>query len=455
MAYYYVKSGGTATGDTGRYASPKTSTDNWATAFTATSEYYATLEAASGATTPPAAGDFLLISDTSAHVTATNTSLSNAAGSTTGVGVHIVCVDNDNVGVSAVASTALETSTGSGDINLCTGGANKTVNYYGYYSSSGDDTRLVSTVDQTVTFTKCTIKTEDQLSMVQDGCTVTMNDTSILMNNSGCTFLLSNGITWNMVGGDMTMLGTIPPSLFQGFSSGGLTLNFVGVDLSTFSNNLLGSAGDCILLKFNRVQFHASVTIPGITLKHGQRLELTNCSFGTAAGEDYQFLIYDELNQAEDATNLYRTASESSSGGTQFSIRVDTGANVSKFHPFVFDLPTRYAALSSTATDLIRTFILSADTLYTDDIWITIIYPDGTNAYVSNSISGLPSDMLLDSTTELDTNTEAWTNRTTENRYQIDKDTVGDAGTDCVPYLRVFIAKPSWTGYVCSTPELS
>ena len=60
MAYYYVRDDGgsnvgTATGDGGRYASEQTSWPG------ATSGYYPNIEDANNATTPPAAGDYIIV----------------------------------------------------------------------------------------------------------------------------------------------------------------------------------------------------------------------------------------------------------------------------------------------------------------------------------------------------------------------------------------------------------
>ena len=60
----------------------------------------------------------------------------------------------------------------------------------------------------------------------------------------------------------------------------------------------------------------------------------------------------------------------------------------------------------------------------------------------------------LSTGTTLTTNTEAWTGRTTENRYQIDIDTSGDAGADCVPRIRLYIAKASSTIYLDTTVDV-
>ena len=63
MAYYYVKSGGTATGDDGRYASQQTGSF----AALGASGYYDNISAAIVATTPPILGDFINPSDLHFH----------------------------------------------------------------------------------------------------------------------------------------------------------------------------------------------------------------------------------------------------------------------------------------------------------------------------------------------------------------------------------------------------
>ena len=456
MAYYYVKSGGTATGDTGRYASAKTSTDNWATAFSATTEYYPTIAAVALATTPPVNGDFVLISDTSSHATPTNVGLQNSMGDSDGVGVAIVCVDNDNVGVSAIATTALETSSNSGDYNFMNiDGQKFRASYYGMYVESDDNVLTTGDPGQELYLQDFTIKFEDLLYLSNDGAVVVMQDCDLLLNNSGSVFQVGGGGRWIMRGGKIECLSTIPANLFSNGDNGGFTVDWTGVDLSTFSGTLCSNLVDAASWKFTRCQLHASVTVIAATMYAIHRVELYNCSFGTAVGEEYQYLVGQAGCLVEDETSIYRDGSAAFPSTEKISLKCTTGTGHSKHVPFWFDCPTRYAELSSTASDVIRLYIMSSDTLNTDDVWVEAIYPDGTTAYVSNAVTTRPADILLDSTTPLDTNTEAWTGRTAENRYQIDIDTSGDPGADCVPTIRVYVAKASSTIYFCPTVELS
>ena len=59
MAFYYVKNGGTATGDTGRFGAKQTGSF----AVLGASSTYATITGALAATTAPVSGDFIVCSD--------------------------------------------------------------------------------------------------------------------------------------------------------------------------------------------------------------------------------------------------------------------------------------------------------------------------------------------------------------------------------------------------------
>ena len=56
--------------------------------------------------------------------------------------------------------------------------------------------------------------------------------------------------------------------------------------------------------------------------------------------------------------------------------------------------------------------------------------------------------------TALTANSDTWTGRTAETRYQIDIDTSGDAGADSVPIIRIYVAKPSIAVYFDTSVEV-
>jgi len=164
----------------------------------------------------------------------------------------------------------------------------------------------------------------------------------------------------------------------------------------------------------------------------------------------------------EDNTSFYRdgsTAYEDSAQKT--SLKIVTNTIVDRAGPARFNLPSIWLEASVATTDTIRIYILSATALTDADLWIEMMVPDGTNKHVGNWYSSgnlfnnlpLVPDVLATGTT-LTTNTEVWTGRTTENRYHIDIPTSGDIGADCVPLIRMAVAKASLTMYVCTTPEV-
>lgn len=172
-----------------------------------------------------------------------------------------------------------------------------------------------------------------------------------------------------------------------------------------------------------------------------------------SADSEYQYAHVAAGIVVEDEVSIYRDGSTAFPSGEKISLKAVTDAGATQAIPAWFELPTRYAELSNTASDLIRVYILSSASLTDLDVWAIAHYPDGTNKHVGNLVTTKPTDILATGTT-LDTNTEAWTGRTAEYRYQIDLDTSGDAGADCVPTIRLYVAKASATIYFDTSVDL-
>ena len=261
-----------------------------------------------------------------------------------------------------------------------------------------------------------------------------------------------------MYGGGITTDQTTIPSLIRtGAGNGGGSARFVGVDLSVIATALYSiapsSAIDVFNVKFINCALNAGLT--GYTdeiLNRSVTLELYGCGSGAAA--EYQFYKNQGDSIAEDDTSFYRDASTAFPSGQKVSIKVTTNAYVQPGAAFCFDLPARWAELSSASTDTIRIYLLSSDSGLTDqDIHCILTYPDGTNIHVSNLIMTKPDGPFVTGTA-LTANSDAWTGRTTETRYQIDIDTSVDVGADCVPILRISVGKPSTTVYFDTTIDV-
>lgn len=115
--FYYVRDHadgtGTATGDGGRYTSQQTG--DWDTTFAAATAYYSDVQTALGATTPPAAGDFVCVSSIHSHTDSAASILYDALAE----GVTVLVVDDTAIDNQASLTGTGETTTLSGgDISL-------------------------------------------------------------------------------------------------------------------------------------------------------------------------------------------------------------------------------------------------------------------------------------------------------------------------------------------------
>lgn len=466
MAYYYVKSGGTATGDAGRYASQQTGSF----ATLGTSNYYNSLEdATSNATTAPTHGDFICISNSSSLSTSTAYNYNNGP-TGAGTGATFVTVDDANCDVAAVASAHQEWITGGVSDVEPLSSSDGIANYYGVYLK-GDDDITFGGNGSVLGFVKCTFEvtgTSDAIAFGKFsfyGPDIFLVDCHVI-GPSGANMVMQQGARVRWVGGSVSG-GKV--NLIDGVGSiAGVDAKFIGLDLSSLTGALVADSGTAstdgsFVVDISRCRLNSGVEYMSSshTLQFGQRVSVYNSAHDSSA--EYQYYVQEESCVAQDDTSFYRTNSVGYPSGTKVSIKVTTSANVSVMRPFWFDLPTVYSDLTSTSTDLLRYYILCADTLTDKDIWLVAVYPDGTNVYISNFEVSSTLTNIADAFdpfrtgTTLTTNTEGWNGYTSQNRYQIDVDTSGDPGAKCVPIIRCYVAKASVSAnpiYICVTPDL-
>lgn len=448
MAFFYVKLGGTATGNGGRYTSAKTG--SWAAAFAGTSEYYDNLHALNSATNPPTNGDTVLMSDVGAG--AVGHTEGPQFNETQGAGVAIISVDDDDVEVYAkgaeqscpltlrlrgnwTAFGVTFTATGSNSIDV--------------YSNAN-----ISIVDGLL---KHTGSSNYKLQVGSDGAFLRLIDSDIDVANSGVDWLqVSSGgrIEWR--GGSLL---SATSRAFQNYApeNGGGSVDIIGVDLSNMSGVLLNRTAhsytrDGYQLRMRDCRLSGiSGFEAAIGYRDDDRIEIYNCG-ATSAEREYQFYLSDVRGTLQNDTSFYRDNSTAfTESGQKVSAKAITTAHASYAKPFEFELPAKYAALSNGSTDTLRLHLLSSDSGLTDkDVWVQVIYPDGTNRHTANQALSATLNPLA-AGSALDANSDAWTGRTTEARYQIDIDTSGDVGADCVPILRAYVAKASTTIYFDTT----
>lgn len=452
MAYYYVKSGLTGTGDQGRYASQQTGS------FPTGTGGYDNIAAAFGATTTPTHGDFICISD--ASTTHSYSSYDAFPGPTTsGSGLTVISVSD--TACQTYSAGAKEVSADGIDLSI-----SGHQNWFGVELTAGDDLFLAGN-GSCIRMVDCTISNAG------------FND-GIIFSGDGATCLFYNH-TWN-IGGDhssnvFSFTADVRVEMYDcvfnesvGYDSAlfllGATrttsLKLVGCDFSDLTSVpylIDATSWDGSQDRPKNVEIH-NCKIPSLTDWAGAdpdtlgKTYLITGTSNTSVAQEYQYCYGDGAGRVEETTAIYRDGSQSFPSGQKISLDCNTTTLAAPGRPFVFDFPTRYAELSNTATDTLRLYFMCANALDDGDVWAEVIYPDGTNKHTPNYLSSVTNAFDPFRTAgSLDTNTEAWTGRTTENRYHIDIDTSTDAGADCVPIIRVYVAKASTTIYFCSTVE--
>ena len=458
MAYYYVKNGATAgtaggtTKQTGAFSSLPT-TATWGSVQSAVDD--------GGATT----GDFIFASDlhnfTSTTIIGWNFPKINNIAS----GSNFACVmsvDDANCDTYKVGATEDNSSSSNVSDDLSVNG---TVAVHGFTLIAKDWISHSNNEGSQQHFYDCTLKVSSTGNGIQNSFEGTVrrfyNCTLDLYASSGYLQANSGGLT-AMYGGSVVASSgiTIGDLFWRGWTAGGGTIDFVGVDLTAVDGWLIGEAGlgtaaeDGMYAKFQGCKLLSSVGFVEEALsKSNYEVLITNCG-DTVAGMEYQYFYKTFGVTVEEDTSIYRDNSTAFPSGQQISLKCVTENFVVPVSPAFFALPSRYAELSSTATDTIRVHILSSATLTDGDVWLELSYQDGTVTTYNVIQDKSPQDVILGTGTPLTTNTEAWTGRTAENRYQIDIDTSGDPGADCVPIIRVYVAKASSTIYFCPTVEL-
>lgn len=454
MAYYYVKSGGTATGDGGRYVSQKSG--SWATAFTATSEYYGTLEAARSATTAPNGGDYVLVSDLH-DATYTGSQIDFSSGSEA-ASLSLVSVDDANCDVyKPGAKEALTGTTASYyrfDYNVLVAGFDLETKQN--ILRANNNLRGLMVRD-------CTLRpdtTNDRAMYTTVGpAFITFINVDVIPNtgNANVIYNASNGGVFNWYGGT---LGTNVNRVFENNATDGGTFNIKGVDLSVATNTLLHWNNP----PYGRAVFNSCKLGVGITLHNTgggipistAEFEMYNCD--DATGGDYHRFHYETgagVAKNNDAT--YVTATEPwNEGSVKSSIEVTTTSRCNHALPFSFELISQYVDLAQVGSDVLTIELVTDLTLTDTDIAAFLVYPDGTtpvNAHwITSSGSTVAGSYAVDPLAAGTTLTTGalgagdWTGEpVSPNFYKMVLDTSGDAGQAAAVSIRIEVYKPSIT----------
>lgn len=449
MAFYYFKNGGTATGDAGRYATEQTGSF----AGLGIGGYYNNADAAFAATTSPVAGD--AIRGSRLH-TFNNTSASSWS-ITAAIGAELTIISVSDTAIDSALAGAEETWNDGLDLTL-TGN----VTIYGMDLSIGDD--LISStgsrtkiIDSNITLTGA----GDSISLNAVGSCLTMINTDIItVATNGNTGINLNNGKIEMIGGRLIDGGAALINFIRGGGNGDLDVNLVGVDMTSVTGTIFADFGASTADDFLRFRAQGCAINAAAAWTNEdfgficQTLLATNSSDTSAAGL-YQFYYKEHGGtvQQQDDTGIYRDETTAFADGTKVSFKVDTLAVPSITRPLVFDLPARFAQLSSASTDTVRIYFASTSTLTDNDIWAELYYPDGASNHIYNRLSNQNTDILAVGTTHTDDSASSdWRDGASPlagyNEYRMDLDTSSDVGADSVPVIRIHCAIPSATIYI-------
>jgi len=453
MAFYYVKSGGTAAGDNGRTTTKRTG------AFGAVTTYYTSVrDALTTPTTPPVAGDIILVS----HLH----NFDNAASAYTpvfpisGTPVQVISVDD-----------AAQDSSKSGALEQ----ANSLIRFDGkssHYGITYDTSTSVGSnaSNSSSSYLGCTFNlttSSDNLNVSGDGCYMNLTDCTVHSLSTSTGLAFSGGAVMEIFGGAFTSSSTVASLIQSSSGSGGGALDICGTDLSVITGFLLSKHGsshttdDNLNIVINGCKLNASVGFVEETLANlGTSILVTNSS-STSVGAEYQYYYEDYFGSAQDQddSGIHRFESTSFSSGTKVSINATTKSTTSIGSSFTLDFPSIFANLSNASTDTIRIYFASTTALTDNDVWAELVYPDGTNKHLYNYLSNQSANVLSAGTIHTDDSASStWKNGgvdlTGYNEYRMDLVTSGNVGADSVPIIRIHVAKTSTTVYFDTTVDV-
>lgn len=297
--------------------------------------------------------------------------------------------------------------------------------------------------------------TTDVVRVDLDGSIFKLTNCIINCAEVSCGITISNGGIFEWVGGSLTA-STHIDRLTVGNTgvNGGGSIFVQGVDLTPVEDYLLGSFGgnqssdDAMNFRIDKCKLSGLLIdfVEETLTDPNQFVLITNSSSSSTVAE-HQFYQENIFGTVEDNTATFRNESEPfTDSGQKVSFECITTARTSRLTPLTFDMPSRFAELSSASEDVLEIFLTSDTALTDNDVWVDLIYPDGTTKQLFNFLTTANANSLSTGTTLTTDATSTYTGGKANN-YVISVDTSGDAGADSYPIIRINIGLASTTIY--------
>ncbi len=219
MAYYYVKSGGTAAAatDDGRFATQQTG------AFSGLSDYYDNIDDATEASTSLTDGDYILVSDTHNKSYAAGSGINLSTGGTIGSGAGVRLISVSDTDITAYSPGAKETITDTNSVVVPRNALIAGVSFQADNSSQLLDFNngiIVRLQDMTLTADNAVGADWWKISSTSDGMMVHMRNVDLECRSNSNAIQIGYGGTVIWEGG--AIIGSSNPNTFvDGFGNGG------------------------------------------------------------------------------------------------------------------------------------------------------------------------------------------------------------------------------------------
>ena len=460
MAYYYVKSGGTATGDAGRAATKRTG--SFAT-MGASAYYDNVFDVLGGAvpTTTCVSGDNILCASDHAE--------DYAAGGrihTGGVGslpISVISVDTANAenylrGASEIVSAGTLTT-------------RKNMRYIGIDIEARD-------------FIECKSLSDFSYICEYDDCTLNYGRDNVvtynlatgqgLVKNSKLTLPLGTLplLSVSEVRGVVSRFSVVSVDASGGvgitklFKADGGSFRVEDSDFSllTAATELFTNLADTTPAGLQeqvavRCKLPSGIAMSDAIGQHHNKVTVESCD----VGDGYHYFYYaDFYGVSDEDTSIYRTDGASYDGTNKFSAEMVANANADYFQPHQCRLSSQHVDTADYTTDITFTAHFAVDgsttALTSDELWVEIEYTDGADNALG-VIATTKADPLAAGTAPT-TETALWTGLGGTNKQMSVSKTVTigtTAGTIASGIVRVkaYIGKASQTVFVCPQVELS
>ena len=405
MAFYYVKNGGTATGDAGRATTART------TSFTTmgvTTYYESILDVCSGAvpTTTITSGDLIMCSDLHdiTHAAATDIDIPD--------GVRVYSVDDTSSNVYKRGAWERGLST----LRLI--GSLSTIFSKGVSYDSENVLEVCAITEARGRFEDCELFNSKVGARVMilsgsDGTACDLRDVDINFAHIGSRFSVTNGGTLNIKGGSVLFNTT---NLIDAGSNGGARVRIEDCDMSVCTGTLTdggASSSDNVLIEVNRCKIGSGFGGTSAASKESFRnggLKMTSCDVGDG------FYILDhilETGQVTTETAIYRTLGATYDGTNNFSLEYVNDSTASVINPVEFELFNGWIDTADFTTDIEFKVHFAVDgssvALDSDEFYIVVEHADGADNALGVVVSTEPDPIPLATGTAPTTETSLWT----------------------------------------------